>query len=182
MDQDFRQGHLAIDFPTEPFDSIPRLLRNSIRVFFSNLPFLAAVTLIVFLPGKLALQWICYVLNIPTDGIMAYLLMDFSDLVLGAVVIPAAIYGLFAKFRTGQTASLAESLRWGRRQWAKTLWNKFKVEITIMLWGALMVVPGVVAMVKLIFADAIVAIEADLESEVLMRSRSLTWDSSYARA
>ena len=35
-------------------------------------------------------------------------------------------------------------------------------------------VPGVVAMMKLIFTDIIVAIEADRESEVLQRSRTLS--------
>jgi hypothetical protein len=36
------------------------------------------------------------------------------------------------------------------------------------------VIPGLVAMVKLIFTDAIVAIEADRETEVLQRSRDLS--------
>jgi hypothetical protein len=49
----------------------------------------------------------------------------------------------------------------------------FKVEVTVALWGALLVIPGVVAMVRLIFADVIVAIEADRETEVLARSREL---------
>jgi hypothetical protein len=150
------------------------LLLRSARVFFGNLPFLAAVTLVVFLPGKLALQAVCYALDIPTDGVLSYLLMDSSDLVLSALVIPAAIYGLLEKFRTGRTAPLSESLRWGRRQWGKTLWNKFKVEITVTLWGALLLVPGVVAMVRLIFTDAIVAVEADRETDVLQRSRILS--------
>jgi hypothetical protein len=174
MDRDFRQGHIEIDFPTQPFDSVTGLLLQSARVFFDSLPFLAAVTLVVFLPGKLALQLGCYVLNVPTDGVLSYLLMDSSDLVLSALVIPAATYGLVTRFRTGRPAPLAESLRWGRRQWGKTLWNKFKVEITITLWGALLVVPGVVAMVKLIFTDAIVAVEADRETDVLQRSRTLS--------
>jgi hypothetical protein len=43
----------------------------------------------------------------------------------------------------------------------------------VALWGALLVVPGLVAMVRLIFAEAIVAIEADRETEVLARSRVL---------
>jgi hypothetical protein len=167
-------AHIEIDFPTQPFDSVLGLLLRSARVFFSNLPFLAAVTLVVFLPGKLALQLGCYVLNVPTDGIASYLLMDASDLILSALVIPAAIYGLVARFRTGRTASLIESLRWGRRQWGKTLWNKFKVEITVTLWGALLLVPGVVAMVRLIFTDAVVAIEADREDDVLRASRVLS--------
>jgi hypothetical protein len=83
------------------------------------------------------------------------------------------VYGLVAKFRGGRTAPVLESLRWGRRQWGKTLWNMFKVEVTVALWGALLVIPGLVAMVRLIFTDVIVAIEADRETEVLARSRVL---------
>jgi hypothetical protein len=167
-------AHIQIDFPTQPLDSVVGLLLRSTRVFFGNLPFLAAVTLVVFLPGKLALQLGCYLLDIPTDGVLSYLLMDSSDLILSALVIPAVIYGLVENFRTGRAAPLAESLRWGRRQWGKTLWNKFKVEITVTLWGALLLVPGMVAMVRLIFTDAIVAIEADRESDVLQASRVLS--------
>jgi len=174
MDRDFRQGHLEIDFPTEPFHSAFRLLVRSAVLFFANLRFLAAVTLVVYLPAKLALQFVLYVLDVPTGGIVTYLALDLSDLVLSALVIPAVVYGLVAKFRGGQTAPVGESLRWGRRQWGKTLWNMFKVEVTVALWGALLVIPGLVAMVRLIFAEAIVAIEADQETEVLARSRVLS--------
>jgi hypothetical protein len=99
--------------------------------------------------------------------------LDLSDLVLSALVIPAVVYGLVAKFRGGRTAPMRESLRWGRRQWGKTLWNMFKVEVTVALWAALLLIPGLVAMVRLIFTDAIVAIEADRETDVLARSRVL---------
>ena len=174
MDRDFRQGCLEIDFPTEPFHSAFRLLVRSAVLFFANLRFLAAVTLLVYLPAKLALHFVLYLLDVPTSGMVAYLAMDLSDLFLSALVIPAVVYGLVAKFRGGQTAPLRESLRWGRRQWGKTLWNMFKVEITVALWGALLVIPGLVAMVRLVFADVIVAIEADRETEVLARSRVLS--------
>jgi len=173
MDRDFRQGHLEIDFPTEPFHSAFRLLVRSAVLFFANLRFLAAVTLLVYLPAKLALQFVLYLLDVPTSGIVSYLALDLSDLFLGALVIPAVVYGLVARFRCGQTAPLRESLRWGRRQWGKTLWNMFKVEVTVALWAALLLIPGLVAMVRLIFADVIVAIEADRETEVLARSRAL---------
>ena len=174
MDRDFRQGHLEIDFPTEPFDSVWRLLVRSAVVFFANLRFLAAVTLLVYLPAKLALQLGLYWLDVPSGGMLSYFALDSSDLVLSALVIPAVVYGLVARFRGGQTAPVRESLRWGRRQWGKTLWNMFKVEVTVALWGALLVIPGLVAMVRLVFADVIVAIEADRETEVLARSRILT--------
>lgn len=172
--REFQRGYLEIGFPSERFDSAWNLLRASARVYFSNFAFLAALTLIVFLPAKLAIQLISDSLDVPKGGLAAYLTMDLSDLVLSALAVPAAIYGLLQRLRTGHTPPLARSLRWGWRQWAKTLWNKFKVEITITLWGALFVVPGVVAMVRLIFTDAIVAIEADKVSAVLERSRDLS--------
>ena len=174
MDRDFRQGHIEIDFPTEPFHSAFRLLLRSAVLFFANLRFLAAVTLLVYLPAKLALHFVLYLLDVPASGMVAYLAVDLSDLFLSALVIPAVVYGLVAKFRGGQTAPVRESLRWGRRQWGKTLWNMFKVEVTVALWAALLLIPGLVAMVRLVFADVIVAIEADRETEVLARSRVLS--------
>jgi len=174
MERAFRKGYLEIDFRSEPFDSIGLLLIRSTRLFFSSLPFLAVVTLAVLFPAKLALEFAGYVLDIPSEGVLAYFVRDFGDLIFSALVMPAAIYGLVIKLRTGKICGAGEAFRWGWRQWAKTLWNKFKVEITIMLWSALLIVPGIVAMVKLIFTDTIVAIEADRESEVLQRSRDLS--------
>ena len=120
------------------------------------------------------MQLVCSLGNVPIDGVLSAVLLDLSDLVLGALVAPAVIYGLLVRFRGGSPPPLAEALAWGRRQWAKSLWNRFKVEITVMLWGALLLVPGIVAMVRLAFTDPIVAIEADREREVLGRSRALT--------
>jgi hypothetical protein len=174
MDRAFRKGYLEIDFPTEEFDSVGGLLLRATSLFFSTLPFLAAITLIVYLPAKLALQLLLYALDVPAEGVLAYFLMDFCDLILSALVIQAIVHGLVTKLRTGKTPPIADSLRWGRRQWGKALWNKLKVEITIALWSLLLVIPGIVAMVKLIFTDVVVAIEADLESEVLQRSRDLS--------
>jgi hypothetical protein len=172
--REFQQGYLDVNFPSEPFDSPWRLLLASTRVFFANLGFLAMVTLAIFLPGKAALQIIFEWLDVPKSGLAAYLGMDLSDLVLGSLAAPAAIYGLMERFRTGKTAPLGRSLRWGLRQWLKMLWTRLKVEITITLWGALFVIPGVVAMVRLIFTDPIVAIEGDRAPAVLERSRDLS--------
>ncbi len=173
-DRAFRKGHLAIDFPTEPFGSLGGLILRATRSFFATLPFLAAVTLLVYFPAKLALQFALYALDVSSEGVLAFVLMDLCDLVLAALVVPAIVFGLVAKFRTGKTPSLSEAFRWGRRQWGKCLWNKLKVEITIALWSLFLIVPGVVAMLKLIFTDIIVAIEADREPQVLQRSRDLS--------
>jgi hypothetical protein len=101
-------------------------------------------------------------------------LLDIGDLVFEALIAPAVIFGLVMKLRTGKSAPLSESMRWGRRLWGKSLWNRFKVEITIALWSLLLFIPGIIAMIKLIFTDPIVAIEANRTSQVLDRSRELT--------
>jgi hypothetical protein len=173
MKRAFEKGYLEIDFAVEAFDSVPRLLLRSAGLFFANLRFLAAATLAVFLPAKFALQFVCYLFDVPTGGLLMYLLLDASDLVFGALVVPAVIYGLVHRFRSGRLPPLGESLRWGRRQWGKTMWNKFKVEITVTLWAALLLVPGLVKMVQLVFTDPVVAIEGDREPAVLERSREI---------
>jgi hypothetical protein len=151
-----------------PFDSAPALLGRSARLFFARLPFLAAVTLAVFLPGKLLVQFLCWAMDLPPEGVASYLMMDFSDLVLGSLAIPAAIYGL----TSGKP--VAESLRYGRRLWGRMFWNKFKVEITVTLYALLLFVPGLIAMAKLALTDAIVAMEGEREPDPLGKSTELT--------
>src|SRR6266545_3612436 len=174
MSRAFQKGCLDVAGPVERFHSVPRLLLRSASLYFANLPFLAAATLAVFLPAKAALQFACWLLDVSTGGLTMYLLLDASDLVLSSLVAPAVVYALVARSQSGARPPLAEALRWGWRQWGKTLWNKFKVEITVTLWGALLLVPGLVKMVQLTLTDPIVAIEADRRHDVLGRSRDLT--------
>jgi hypothetical protein len=144
------------------------IIRRATRLFFDKLGFLSAVTLAVFLPSKLVLAWVCWLFDLAPDGIPAYLIMDFGDLAFSALVIPAAIYGL------ANNASFAKSMRRGRNIWGTALWNKLKVEITITLWAALLIVPGIVAMMKLILVDPIVALDSDKVTQPLQHSRELT--------
>jgi hypothetical protein len=167
-------AHLEIDFPVRPFDSAWRTMVEATRLFGSALPFLILVTLVVAIPAKLAVQLFCAALDLPPEGIASYVLSDLGDLVWSALVVPATIYGLMFQLRKGRTASLGQAFGWGRRQWGKMLWTKFKVEITVTLWSLLLIVPGIVVMIRLLLTDPIVAIEADRENEVLRRSRTLT--------
>jgi uncharacterized membrane protein len=173
MQRDFDQGYLKIDFAAEPFDSVPRLLARSAAVYFGNLPRLAAVTLVVFVPTKFLLQWLLAAIEVAEGGVLAYALSAVSDLVLGSLVAPTLVYLLVGKLRTGRPAPIRESLRWGERMWGKALWNEFKMQVTVALWGLLLIVPGVVAAVRLAFTDVVVAVEGDETRDVLNRSREL---------
>jgi hypothetical protein len=169
-----RKGHLELDFPAPGFDSALRLLGRSFVLFAACLPSIAAVTLAVFVPGKLLTQFVGYVLEVPVEGIVSYVLLDASDLVLGALAIPAIVYGLAGRLRTGRTPPAGECLRWGKRLWGRMLWNRFKVEITVLLWSLLIFVPGIIAMVRLSLTEAGLSVEGDRCSDPLERSRELT--------
>jgi hypothetical protein len=174
MDRDFRNGSLALDFPTEPFVSPLALLLASARLWVRTFPFLAAITLAIFLPGKLLLHFACYLTDVPPDGILSYVLMQISDFFLGALATPVIVYGLVDYSRKRTAPPIGESFRWGRRQWLRTLGNKLKVEVTVTLYCALLFIPGIVVMMRLIFTDVIVAIEADREPDPMQRSRKLS--------
>jgi hypothetical protein len=100
--------------------------------------------------------------------------MSISDLVFGALVIPSLIYYLVERLRSGKGAPMGESLRWGWRQWGKTLRYGIQMGVTILLWSLLLIIPGIVAWVKLIFTETIVAVEGDRAHDVLNRSKDLT--------
>jgi hypothetical protein len=174
MERDFAQGHLKIDFAAEAFDSAPRLLARSAALYFGNLPRVAAVTLMVFLPAKLAIEWLCGALGVAEGGVWSYLVSAASDLVLGALAAPAVVYLLVGRLRTGRPARMGEALRWGWRLWGKCLWNSFKMEVTIALRTLLLIVPGVMAMVRLAFTEVVVGVEGNRTGDVLGRSRELS--------
>jgi hypothetical protein len=169
-----RSGSLTIDFSPPPFRSPIDLLVRSVSLFFGNVAFIVTSTLAVFLPAKAVVHFACWALDLSTKGLTMYAALSASDLVLASLVTPAVIYGLVARLRGKPVPPLGEALRWGRRQWGKTLWNRIKVEVTVSLSLLLLVVPGVMAMIRLVFTDAIVAIEGDRTAAVLDRSGALS--------
>ena len=170
MERDFRRGYLEIDFPPAPFVSPLRLLADAVRLWVSKLGFLDQRDLLVYLPGHLLFQFAAYLFDIPSGGMLSAFLLMALDLILSSLAVPAVVYGLVRK---AGSPSVWDALRWGRRQWMRILGNQVKVEITVILYGALLVVPGIVAMVRLSFVPLIIAIEGGRQPEPFARSRSL---------
>jgi hypothetical protein len=167
MDRDFRQGSLILDSAAPPFVSPLRLLADAFRLFGSRFGFIGSVTLMIYLPGHLLYQFAAAALEIPSTGVLSYLLLDALDLVLSSLAIPAIVYGLLRK------PDVAESLRWGRRLWLRMIRMQVLVDITVILYGALLIVPGLIAMVRLALVPVIVSIEADRQPLPFERSREL---------
>lgn len=170
MDTAFRQGRIEIDFPVTPFGSPLRLLSDSVRVFFANFGFLARITLLIYLPGHLLFQFGSYALDAPANGVLPAVLLEVLDVLLAALAAPAVVYGLVQTMRGDSPAG---ALRWGIQKWPAMLANEVKVEITVLLYGAMLIVPGIVAMIRLAFVPIIVAIEGNRGDSPLKRSRLL---------
>ena len=145
-------------------------MADTFRLFRTRFGFLAAITLLVYLPAHLIYQFAAATIGIPSNGILSFALLEALDLVLSSLAIPAIVYGLVRTRSTG----VAAALRWGRRQWMRTLGKQILVEITVLLYGALLIIPGVIAMMRLALVPVIVAIEGDREAQPLERSRALS--------
>lgn len=150
------------------FGAATPLLAESLRVYFRNLPFIAVVTLAAAGPAKFLAQGLLHTAGYPPDGLAAWLAMDLTDLLFGALAAPAIIYGV----RERETGA-AEALRRAVRVWPRLAWNNFKVEITVTLYGALLVVPGVIAFIRLFVVPPVVVLEP-AEPFPMERSRHLT--------
>lgn len=168
MDRDLRRGYLEFVSPAARFHSPLRLLADALRLFGSRFSFIASVTLLVYVPGHLLYQAAAATLGVPASGILSILILNVVDLILSSLAIPAVVYGLV------RAPDLSAALRWGRRQWLRTLGMQALVDVTVLLYGALLIVPGLIMMVRLALVPVIVAIEGDRATRPLERSRELS--------
>jgi hypothetical protein len=167
MDRDLRRGYLELQTPSPRFVSPLRLLEGAFRLFGSRFGFLAKMTLLVYLPGHLLYQLAAAALEIPSSGILSIVLLTLVDLVLSSLAIPSIVYGLVRE------PSVGAAIAWGRRQWMRTLGKQILVDVTVLLYGLLLIVPGLIMMVRLAFVPVIVAVEGDRAAQPMERSREL---------
>jgi hypothetical protein len=167
MERDHRRGYLELIRPAAPFTSPLRLLSDSFRLFGSHFGFIAAVTLLVYAPGHLLYQLAASVLEVPSTGVLSIVALNVVDLALSSLAIPAIVYGLLRE------PAVWPALGWGRRQWMRMLRQQLLVDVTVILYGTLLIVPGLVAAVRLAFVPVVIAVEGDHAAQPLERSREL---------
>ena len=167
MDQDLRSGHLEPRRLAPESRATAGILAATLRIFGANLGFIASVVVVIYLPGHLIYQIAAATFEVPSSGVLSILLLDAVDLVLSSLAIPAIVYGLVC------TPAIGPALRWSRRQWGRMLRQQTLADVTVLLYAALLIVPGLIAMVRLAFVPAVVAVEGDRSARPLERSREL---------
>jgi hypothetical protein len=168
-----------IEPAAEPFTSVGATLVRSLAVFFAHFGFIASVTLAAYAPLKFVVFSICGIAGVSPGGVTSSIIRDMADGISASLVAPALIYGIVSALRVGRTPPVGECLRRGLGLWWPTLWNDFKAEITVGLRLLLLVVPGIIAAVRLAFVEQVVALEPENRSTVLARSREIAADHGW---
>jgi hypothetical protein len=161
------------ELPPVRYSSVPSMLGRSLSVFFSRFGFIAIITLLAYAPLKFVVFSICQAAGVSPGGVASSIIRQVADGVSGSLVAPALIYGIVAALRDGRTPPIGECLRRGSALWWPTLWNDLKAEITIGLRMLLLIVPGVIAAVRLFAVEQVVALEPQSRSQALARSREI---------
>ena len=167
-------GSLAIDFSVTPIRHVGDLLDATFTVFRRHFLVIAKIVLLVFLPVEFVKNYLLYVAGGQESLIRIIRIEQLLEMVFGSLTTPALIYALIAVFRSGPAPSLGEAFRWGRRQWARTVGNRWLAGMALVGGLILLVVPGFIVAVMFCLVDSIVAIEGDNQPHVLRRSRELT--------
>ncbi len=160
--------------PGNGLDSPGRLIVRTTRLFLSSFGWLAAVILAVSAPGKLATQAALSAAGLSPNGLAAYFVTYATDLAWNALLAGAVIHGLSARLRNSNLPGWSRSLAFGWKLWPVMLWNVFRVEITVLLWSLLLIIPGIIATLRLFLTEAIVVLEGAATPDALARSRDLT--------
>ena len=150
------------------FASPLRLLADTFRLFASRFAFIATVTLLIYLPGHLLYQLAASVLDVPSTGILSLVALNAVDLALSSLAIPAIVHGLVR----GDPA-IGPALRWAQQLWMRMLGQQLLVDVTVILYGTLLIVPGLIAAVRLALVPVIIAVEGDRAVQPLEQSREL---------
>ncbi len=180
LERAYASGRLTIDFPVAPFDNTGEIFARSLKVFIENFTVIAKVTLLVFLPYEIVVSLAFFGTDPEQKITLASLIIAITPWILEALVSPAIIYAIIFNLRSGEEAEPFECLKWGIRQWTRTLGNNMLAGLAIFGGMLMLLVPGFVLTIWFFLVEPIVAIEGDSQSHVLTRSRDLTeghrWD------
>jgi hypothetical protein len=166
-----RTGHLVVNFNVKPFAGVWSLFSRTLSVYLDNFWQIAQITLLVICP--LALISIYLSLNIPfAMGPLSYpaLIIGF---ILRSLIFTVIIHSLVEKFKNGTSSPIADSFRWGFRQWGRMLLYRFVSGFAILL-GTILVIPGQYLAVLFYLVEPVVAIEGDRQKNILERSVQLS--------
>jgi hypothetical protein len=150
---------LPLDFPLPQLDSLGSLLNFGFKLFFQNIAPISALMATVWVPVELASEFLIYSSGQAENVLLIIKVGMWLEAIFGSWLIPAFIFLLWTRLRTGATPSIGSSLRFGGSLWASTFWVRMVSGFPILLGLLLLIVPGVIAWAMLALVEIVIAVE-----------------------
>jgi hypothetical protein len=148
-------------------------LIEAARLLLSNLGLFAALTLTVWLPGNLLIEYLVSRAQNPENPAALMRLNDFIEAVFGPVYVGAMIFAL-AQRKSGRWVTYSEAMGQGFHHWGRMFGTRFVTGFMILGGFLALIVPGIYMMVKYSLIDHIVVLEETSGREARQRSADLT--------
>jgi hypothetical protein len=157
----------------QPF-TVGRAIAQGFSLYFSNLPLIAGVTLVVFTPVELIKSYLLHAAGQEDNTMLTIRVEGLLESVFGALVAAALLPALAHKIETGRDLGLRAALGGGLRRWSAVFAARFSAGLRIVVGFFLLVIPGLVLTVRYALTDEVAALEhARSAKRTLGRSQDL---------
>lgn len=153
------------------------LLRETLRLFGAHLHLFTLITLTVWLPSHVAINYIDFFTGRPPGsteaavrGIRVFLLVEA---VFGPLVGAATLAAL-ARIRRGEPVTYWQSMLDGLAVWPRIFMARLVAGAIVLVGLVCLVVPGLILLVRVSFVDALVVLEGLPLMVALKGSNALT--------
>lgn len=137
------------------------IIEETFRLFARHFYLFTLIALTVWLPGHLIINYIDFFATSKgaTDaGVRGFRIGLMVEGAFGPLVV-AATLGALARLTRGEPASYAQAMRHGFAAWPRLFIARLVVSAFVLAGLIALVVPGVLALVRLSFVDALVVLE-----------------------
>jgi len=152
------------------------LIEEALRLFFRYFDLFTLIALTVWLPGHLAINYADFFAG--GKGTTAAAARSFRvalmvEGICGPLVVAGTLAALLA-IRRGQAPRYLSAMRWAFLAWPRLFVARLVVSAVVLAGFVLLVVPGVLALVRLAFVDSLVVIDDLPIGRALSLSNRLT--------
>lgn len=157
-----------------PIPGVGEILGRTFQLYFSCLPTIAFIALLVFLPVEGVKSVLLHATGYQND---IRVLIRVDGLIFGTLsclASAAVIRVASARLLNGQRVPSVAAVEWGISRWWRIFVNRFFSSFVVLIGCILLVIPGVVAWVWFYLTDAVVCLGGESRFLALDRSRALS--------
>lgn len=152
------------------------IVAETLRLLVRHFDLFTLIALTVWLPGHLIINYIDFFATAKgaaDAGARGFRIGLMVEGAFGPLVV-AATLGALARITRGEPASYAQAMRHGFATWPRLFIARLVASVFVLAGLIALVVPGVLALVRLSFVDALVVLDGAPLTSALRASNALT--------